>query len=325
MAKVKYYYDPEKLAFHKILPKKRKQFGYFFLFIFTAALFGFLAFFILLNTSLLETPKQKRQAREIAAFKTNYKLLSKKMDLLTEVLDELEVRDNYIYRSYFNAAPIPSEQRRSGLGGINRYKEFEAFNNEELLVSTNERMDRLSKQIAIQSLSLDELVDLAKEKEKLLASIPAIQPVKNEDLKSMASGYGYRTDPFTKIRKFHEGMDFSANVGAPIYATGDGTITRANNQLSGYGNLIEITHGFGYKTRYGHLSKYNAKQGQKVKRGDIIGYVGNTGRSTGAHLHYEVYYQGKVVNPLNYYYGSISAKEYELLAEQASHENQSLD
>lgn len=325
MAKVKYYYDPEKLAFQKILPKKRKKLGYILLFLFSSALFGILAFFILMNTSWLETPKHKKQAREIQAFKTNYKLLSRKMDLLTQVLDELEVRDNYIYRSYFNTAPIPSEQRRSGLGGINRYKDFENFNNEELLVTTNERMDRISKQIAIQSMSLDEIVELAKGKEALLAAIPAIQPVKNEDLKNMASGYGYRTDPFTKIRKFHEGMDFSAKVGAPIYATGDGTVTRANNQLSGYGNLVEINHGYGYKTRYAHLSKYNTKQGQKVKRGDIIGYVGNTGRSTGAHLHYEVYYQGKVVNPLNYYYGSISAKEYELLAEQASHENQSLD
>ncbi len=325
MAKVKYYYDPEKLAFQKILPKKRKQFGYIVLFILTAAVFGFLSFIILLNSSFLETPKDKMQAREIEEFKTNYKVLNRKMDLITEVLDELEVRDNYIYRSYFNTAPIPSEQRRSGLGGINRYKEFEGFNNEQLLKSTNSRMDRITKQTAIQSLSLDDIIELAKGKEKLLSAIPAIQPVKNEDLKSMASGYGYRTDPFTKIKKFHEGMDFSAKVGTPIYATGDGTITRANNELSGYGNLVEINHGYGYKTRYAHLSKYNAKQGQKVKRGDVIGYVGNTGRSTGAHLHYEVYYQDKVMNPLNFYYGSISAKEYELLAEEASHENQSLD
>lgn len=325
MAKVKYYYDPEKLAFHKIRPKKRTAIGYVLLFILSSALFGLLGFFILLNTSVLETPKDKIQKREIEEFKTNYKLLNRKLDLLTEVLNELEVRDNYIYRAYFNTAPIPSDQRRSGLGGINRYQRFEGLNNEILLKSTNEKIDRIAKQTAIQSQSLDDIIELAKGKEKLLAAIPAIQPVKNEDLKSLASGFGYRTDPFTKITKFHEGMDFSAKIGTPVYATGDGTVTRANNRLSGYGNLIEIDHGFGYKTRYAHLSKYNVKQGQKVKRGDIIGFVGSTGRSTGAHLHYEVYYQGKVANPLNFYYGSISAKEYELLAEQASHENESLD
>lgn len=325
MAKVKYYYDSEKLAFHRIRPKSSKRIVNIFLFILSAAVFGLLGLFVLINSNILATPKEKMLEREVAAFKTNYTLLNKKIDLIAEVLDELEVRDNEIYRAYFNTAPIPEEQRKAGLGGINRYKEFKNLQNEKLLRLTTEKVDLIAKQTAIQSRSLDDIINLAKGKEKLLAAIPAIQPVKNESLKHMASGYGYRSDPFTKIKKFHSGMDFSVNIGTPIYATGDGRVTRANNQLSGYGNLIEIEHGYGYQTRYAHLSKYNVKQGQLVKRGDIIGYAGSTGRSSGPHLHYEVHYKGNPVNPLNYYYGDISAKEFELLLQEANHENQSLD
>ncbi|WHT37900.1 M23 family metallopeptidase [Myroides odoratus] len=325
MAKVKYYYDSEKLAFHRIRPKSSKRIVNIFLFILSAAAFGLLGLFILINSNILATPKEKMLEREVAEFKTNYTLLNKKIDLIAEVLDELEVRDNEIYRAYFNTAPIPEEQRKAGLGGINRYKEFKNLQNEKLLRLTTEKIDLIAKQTAIQSRSLDDIINLAKGKEKLLAAIPAIQPVKNESLKHMASGYGYRSDPFTKIKKFHSGMDFSVNIGTPIYATGDGKVTRANNQLSGYGNLIEVEHGYGYQTRYAHLSKYNVKPGQTVKRGDIIGYAGSTGRSSGPHLHYEVHYKGNPVNPLNYYYGDISAKEFELLLQEANHENQSLD
>ncbi|WP_158962408.1 M23 family metallopeptidase [Myroides fluvii] len=325
MAKVKYYYDSEKLAFHRIRPKSSKRIVNIFLFILSAAVFGLLGLFILINSNILATPKEKMLEREVAEFKTNYTLLNKKIDLIAEVLDELEVRDNEIYRAYFNTAPIPEEQRKAGLGGINRYKEFKNLQNEKLLRLTTEKIDLIAKQTAIQSRSLDDIINLAKGKEKLLAAIPAIQPVKNESLKHMASGYGYRSDPFTKIKKFHSGMDFSVNIGTPIYATGDGRVTRANNQLSGYGNLIEVEHGYGYQTRYAHLSKYNVKQGQTVKRGDVIGYAGSTGRSSGPHLHYEVHYKGNPVNPLNYYYGDISAKEFELLLQEANHENQSLD
>ncbi|MDM1043898.1 M23 family metallopeptidase [Myroides sp. 1354] len=325
MAKVKYYYDSEKLAFHRIRHKSSKRIVNVFLFLLSAAVFGLLGLFILINSNILTTPKEKMLEREVAEFKTNYTLLNKKIDLIAEVLDELEIRDNEIYRAYFNTAPIPEEQRKAGLGGINRYKEFKNLQNEKLLRLTTEKIDIIAKQTAIQSRSLDDIINLAKGKEKLLAAIPAIQPVKNESLKHMASGYGYRSDPFTKIKKFHSGMDFSVNIGTPIYATGDGRVTRANNQLSGYGNLIEVEHGYGYQTRYAHLSKYNVKQGQLVKRGDIIGYAGSTGRSSGPHLHYEVHYKGNPVNPLNYYYGDISAKEFELLLQEANHENQSLD
>jgi murein DD-endopeptidase MepM/ murein hydrolase activator NlpD len=183
----------------------------------------------------------------------------------------------------------------------------------------------LRKELAIQSKSLDDILKLAKAKDKLLAAIPAIQPVRNENLKSMVSGFGYRTDPFTKARKMHEGMDFTSKTGTPIYATGDGVVAKADNTVSGYGNHIVIRHGFGYETLYAHLSRYKCKAGQRIKRGDIIGYVGSTGRSEGPHLHYEVHKNGKVVNPLNFYYGNISAVEYVAIAQLANQENQSFD
>ncbi|WP_374542678.1 M23 family metallopeptidase [Flavobacterium sp.] len=325
MAKVKYYYDSEKLAFKRIIPKKRKKIGVALLFLLSSALFGFLCFFILANTSFFETPKSKLQARELETMKLNYKLLTNKVRLMDEALMAIETRDNNIYRVYFNSSPINEEERRAGLGGVNRYKDLEGFNNSDLIIHSSKKVDEIMKALAIQSSSLDDITKLAKQKEKLLAAIPAIQPVKNEDLRQMASGFGYRSDPFTKIRKFHKGMDFSAKTGTPIYATGDGIVRKADASLSGYGNHIEITHGYGYLTLYAHLSKYKVKAGQRVKRGDIIGYVGSTGRSEAPHLHYEVHKNGEVVNPLNFYYGSISAKEYVLLAQLANQENQSLD
>ena len=325
MSKVKYYYDSENLAYKRVQTKKRKKFGYIVLFLVSSALFGFLIFLLLINTSYFETPKDKIQAREIEVLQLNYKVLNKKLDLMDEVLAAVENRDNNIYRIYFNTMPISDEERKAGFGGVNRYKDLQGFNNSELIENTTKRVDVLTKELVIQSKSLDDIVLLAKQKEKLLAAIPAIQPVKNEDLKHMASGYGYRSDPFTKIKKFHYGMDFTSKTGTPIYATGDGVIYKADASLSGYGNHVEINHGYGYKTLYAHLSKYNCKPGQRVKRGDLIGYVGSTGRSQAPHLHYEVLKDGVHVNPLNFYYGSISAKEYLEISKLANQENQSLD
>ncbi|MFL9845089.1 M23 family metallopeptidase [Flavobacterium rhizosphaerae] len=325
MAKVKYYYDSETLAYKKIKPKKGKKVGVVLLFITASALFGFLCFVALLNTPFFETPKDRLQAREIEYMKLQYKILQRKTDLMEEALANVEERDNNLYRTYFNTSPIPEEQRKAGFGGVNRYEPLEGYDNSKLVKNTAEQIDKLSKELVIQSKSLDEIAGLAKDKEKLLAAIPAIQPIKNEDLKHMASGFGYRSDPFTKIRKFHAGMDFSARTGTPVYATGDGVVTRADNRSTGYGNHIEIKHGYGYETLYAHLSKYAVKPGQKVKRGDIIGYVGSTGRSEGPHLHYEVHKGGDVINPINFYYGNISAKEYVLISKLANQENQSLD
>ncbi|MUV04903.1 peptidoglycan DD-metalloendopeptidase family protein [Flavobacterium rakeshii] len=325
MAKVKYYYDTENLAYRKIKPKKGKRLGVVALFLVSSALFGFLAFVVLLNTPFFETPKDKLQAREIENLKVNYEIISKQMEEATAALEAIEDRDNDLYRAYFNTSAIPDEQRKAGFGGVNRYKELEGYNNSDLVINTTNRLDILLKELAVQSKSLDEIAKLAKDKEQLLAAIPAIQPVKNEDLRHMASGFGYRSDPFTKIRKFHAGMDFSAKTGTPIYATGDGVVQRADNRATGYGNHIVIKHGFGYETLYAHLSKYNVKVGQKVKRGDVIGFVGSTGRSEAPHLHYEVHKGGEVINPINFYYGNISAKEYVLISKLANQENQSLD
>lgn len=325
MSKVKYYYDSENLAYKKIETKRRKKFAYVLLFLLSSALFGFLCIVLLINTPYFETPKDKILTSELENMKINYKLLNKKVDIMEDALNAIEERDNNIYRIYFNTSPIPDEERKSGFGGVNRYKNLEGFNNSELVITTSKKVDRLMKELAIQSESLNEIVKLGKQKEKLLASIPAIQPVKNEDLKRMASGYGYRNDPFTKVRKFHYGMDFTAKTGTPIYATGDGVVLKADNSLSGYGNHIEINHGYGYVTLYAHLSKYNCRKGQKVKRGDIIGYVGSTGRSEAPHLHYEVIKNGEKINPINFYYGSISAEEYVIISQLANQENQSLD
>ena len=325
MKKVKYYYDSENLAYRKIKPRKRRSFAYITLFLLSSGLFGILSFIVLLNTPFFETPKDRLQAREIDNLKLRYAILNKKMDQVDEVIENIEERDNNIYRIYFNTSAIPEEQRKAGFGGINRYKELEGYNNSDLVINTTKRVDILSKELVVQSKSLDEIMKLAKEKNKLLAAIPAIQPVRNENLKQMASGFGYRSDPFTKVRKFHAGMDFSSKTGTQVFATGDGVVERADNTASGYGNHIVIRHGYGYETLYGHLSKYNVRAGQKVKRGDIIGYVGSTGRSEAPHLHYEVHKNGEVVNPLNFYYGNISAAEYIVISKLANQENQSLD
>ena len=325
MAKVKYYYDSENLAYRKIITKTRKKIGVVLLFLVASALFGFLSFVVLLNTPYFETPKNRLQAREIENLKLRYAILDKKMDEVDNVIGLIEDRDNNLYRVYFNASEIPEEERKSGFKDVNRYKDLEGYDNSQLVANTTKRIDVLRKELAIQSKSLDDILKMAKAKDKLLAAIPAIQPVRNENLKSMASGFGYRTDPFTKARKMHEGMDFTAKIGTPIYATGDGVVERADNTASGYGNHIVIRHGFGYETLYAHLSKYKCRAGQRIKRGEVIGYVGSTGRSEGPHLHYEVHKNGKVVNPLNFYYGNISAVEYVAIAQLANQENQSYD
>ena len=209
--------------------------------------------------------------------------------------------------------PIPNEQRKAGFGGVNRYKALEGFDNSEMIIDVTKNMDILSKQLYVQSKSLDEIVKLAENKEKLLAAIPAIQPVKNEDLSRMASGFGWRSDPFTKANKRHMGMDFSAPKGTPVFVSGDGVIERADQSAAGYGKHIRVNHGFGYVSLYAHLSNYNIKKGQRVKRGDLIGFVGNTGRSQAPHLHYEIIKNGVKINPINFYYTNSKLFIYEHL------------
>lgn len=323
MAKVKYYYDSETLSYRKIELRKRDKFKRSAVFVMASAICG--ALLVLVFYQFVDSPRQKVLNRELENMKLHYELLQKKMVQTEKILEDIQERDNNIYRVYFEANPIPDEQRKAGFGGINRYKSLEGFDNSEMIIDATKNLDVLTKQLYIQSKSLDEIINLAKDKEKLLAAIPAIQPVSKQDLTRMASGFGWRQDPFTKARKMHKGMDFTSPRGTPVYATGEGKVIRADNRSSGYGKHIRIDHGFGYVTLYAHLSKYNVKKGQKVKRGDLIGYVGSTGRSQAPHLHYEVRYNENHVNPINFYYGDLSPEEFQEMLNQASQEGQSLD
>ena len=325
MSKVKYYYDPDTLSYRKIEPKKSRRYRNMFLFLLGASLFGLFGLIFLLNTSFVNTPLELSFQREVTNYELQFDLLNKKMQQIEQVLGNIEDRDNNIYRLYFEANPIPEEQRRAGFGGVNRYKSLEGYNNSEMIIATTRRLDIIQKQLVIQSKSLDEITKLAEEKENLLAAIPAIQPINNDQLTRMASGFGWRSDPFTKARKMHWGMDFTAPRGTPIYASGDGEVARADNSASGFGKHIRIDHGYGYLTIYAHLSQYNVKKGQSVKRGDLIGFVGSTGRSQAPHLHYEVWKDGIRIDPINFYYGSLSAEEFENMLKYAKQENQSLD
>ncbi|MCF6223659.1 MAG: M23 family metallopeptidase [Flavobacteriaceae bacterium] len=323
MAKVKYYYDSETLSYRKIELRKRDKIRKSMIFLLASVMLG--ALMVLVMYQFIESPKQKVLNRELENMKLHYELLEKKIGQAEDVLAGIQKRDNNIYRTYFEANPIPEEQRKAGFGGVNRYKSLEGFNNSEMIIDATKNIDILSKQLYVQSKSLDEIIILAEGKEKMLASIPAIQPISREDLTRMASGFGWRSDPFTKARKRHKGMDFTSPKGTPIYATGNGKITRADSGSTGFGKHIRIDHGFGYVTLYAHLSKYNVKRGQKVKRGDLIGYVGSTGRSQAPHLHYEVRYNRNAVNPINFYYGDLSPEEFKEMLKIASQEGQSYD
>jgi murein DD-endopeptidase MepM/ murein hydrolase activator NlpD len=325
MSKVKYYYDPETLSYRPIEITNKKRISNFVLFIIASFAFGLSSLLILLNSDWINTPAEISQKRALENYELQFDILDKKLKQIETVVANIEERDNNIYRVYFEASPIPEEQRKAGFGGVNRYKDLEGYDNSDLIINTAKRLDILSKQTVVQSRSLDEIERLAANKAELIEAIPSIQPIKNQDLTRMASGYGYRIDPFTKKRRFHYGMDFSARKGTPIYATGNGIVKRADNRSSGFGKHIRIDHGFGYVSLYAHLSKYNVRRGQKVKRGDIIGYVGNTGRSMGPHLHYEILKDKKKINPLNFYYGNLSQKEFEAILIQSREENHSMD
>jgi len=322
MAKVKYHYNPDTLSYSKITPKKGSYVWISIVFLLAFLLTSFLGF--VLWSNVVESPKVKAQNRELENLKLNYELLTKKNTQHADRLAELENRDNSIYRQFFEAAPVPDEVRKAGFGGVNRYKILEGFDNSELIMDLTKQMDVLSKRIVVQSKSLDEIVKMAENKEEMLASIPAIQPVKKEELTRMASGYGMRMHPILKIRKMHEGMDFTAKEGTPIYASGNGVVTRANRSPT-FGNVVYIEHGYGYKTVYAHMKTIATRKGKKVKRGDVIGYVGNTGRSVSAHLHYEVHKNGRPVNPIYYYYGNLTPEEFVAMQKAAEQDGQSLD
>ena len=323
MAKTKYKYNPHTLTYEKIKlsawEKIRKGLAYLTVFIFVAI--GI----VIISYNIFSSPKELMQAREIEYLKDNYKRLNKELAETEKVLKNIEDRDDNIYRIIFEAEPVASSIRNAGVGGVNRYSDLEGYANEDMVINTSKRLDQIAKQLYVQSKSYDEVIELATNKEHMLASIPAIQPIPNKNLKRMASGFGYRIHPVYKTRKLHTGMDFTSPTGTEIYATGDGTVVTVKKSRRGYGMHVEIDHGYGYVTLYGHMSKFNVRQGQKVKRGEVIGFVGNTGTSTAPHLHYEVIKDGKKINPINFYFNDLTPEEYDKMIEISSSANQSFD
>jgi len=319
MAKQKYILDPVSLEYK---PVKRNRLKDFLAFLLAGFLFMLLGFFIL--SYYFDTPEEKALKRRNEELKLNLTLLDKKFDRINAVLKNIQNRDKNLYRLLFEAEPISDDVREAGFGGGDFYTDLSHLSNEEMLKKLYQKTDILSKKLMVQSESFDELIDMAKEKEKFFAHIPAIQPVKNKDLRRIASGFGMRFHPILKIWRPHNGLDFTAKIGTPIYATGDGTVTYAARG-SGFGKHVKINHGFGYETVYAHMSKILVKKGQKVKRGQIIGLVGNTGLSAGPHLHYEVHYKGHPVNPIYFFYRDLNAEDYEKLMEIAKHAKESLD
>lgn len=323
MTKVKYYYDKNTLSYKKVERSKIKMLSNLLLFVSSSTIIGL--GFVLIFFSFFDSPKEKQLKREINNLLVQYKLLEEKIYNSSIILDELQKRDDNIYRVIFEAEPIDKSIRKAGFGGINRYKKYEELKHADLIIELNKKVDQLSKEIYVQSKSFDDVLDMIQNKEEMLAHIPAIQPVANKDLKRMASGYGYRIHPIYKTRKMHWGMDFSAPTGTPIYATGNGVVEKVKRSKRGYGNYVRINHSYGYETFYAHLEKFVVKKGQQIKRGDIIGYVGNSGTSTAPHLHYEVIKNKKRVNPVNYYFNDLTAEEYDKMLELSSQENQSFD
>lgn len=323
MPKAKYYFNTESLKYEKVIVSFKKRLWRVLGWLATASVFGTIVLLIAYN--FLDSPKEKQLKREIAQLQDQYDLLNQRIDLANSVLKDLQVSDDQIYRVVFEAEPIPAEVRQAGAGGINRYKLLEGFDNSDLLIKTTQRIDQLTRQLYIQSKSFDEVFKLAKQKSQMLASIPGIQPVAIKGSSRLVSGFGYRIHPIYKTAKMHTGIDFAAPTGTPIYSTGNGVVSQTEFNGRGYGNNVVINHGYGYQTLYGHMTKFVVRPGQKVQRGDLIGYVGSTGSSTGPHCHYEVIKDGNKIDPINYFYNDLTPQEYEQIRILAAQENQSFD
>lgn len=323
MSKVKFRYNPETLSYDRVETGFKYYLSRILSYFLSSAVMG--VFFFLGYIYLLDSPREIRLERENSRLISQYEIMAKKLDQVQLVLDDIQQRDENVYRVIYQADSIPNSIRRAGFGGVNRYSYLEDMDNASLVVKTATKLDVIMKQLYVQSKSFDEIESLTKRKEEMLRSIPAIQPVSNNDLRRTASGWGWRIDPIYKIRKFHEGLDFSAPIGTEIYATGDGTVVNVTVSPIGYGKYVEIDHGFGYSTLYAHMDGFNVKPGQKVKRGDVIGYVGNTGKSSGPHLHYEVRIKGKAVDPAHYFFQDLTPEQYEKMIHISSNSNQTFD
>ncbi len=323
MPNSRYRFNPDSLSFDKI----RLGFRDFMLrglAYFVGSLLVALAYYLIF-AAFVDSPKEKALLREIDELTLQYEIIQKDMGSLEKIMNHLEETDDNLYRTIFEAEPIPATLREGGVGGVNRYKELEGYNNSNIVIETAKRLDKIRKRVYLQSKSFEELVVLAKKKEEMVKSIPAIMPIANKDLIRTASGFGLRIHPIYKIIRFHAGMDFTAPAGTDVYATGNGVVEQVISSKRGLGNHIIINHGFGLQSIYAHLQDFNVRKGQKVERGDVIGFVGNTGTSLANHLHYEIKLNGVNVDPVNYYFNDLSAAEYDRMIEIASKTGQSFD
>ena len=281
--------------------------------------------FAILLFTFIKSPKEKAQARELEYMKLKYEILNDRLDDLEALITDMEQRDNNLYRMMFEADPIPSQVRRSGFSDADRYADLYGYMNSDLVVSAARKMDVIASQLYNQSVSYDSLFVMARNKSDMLAHIPAIFPLKETEVKYISSYFGYRPDPIYKIEKFHSGMDFTAALGTEAYATGDGVVYDVERNEWGYGNMVILDHGYGYKTRYAHLLKPAVRKGQKVKRGQVIGYIGATGKATGVHLHYEVLKNDDQIDPINFFYQDLTPDEYDLILQQSTLPTQTMD
>ncbi len=323
MSKVKYRYNPETLSYDRIETGVRFYVSRVFTYTLFSALMGFVFFFGYIY--LIDSPVEIKLERENSRLVSQYEIMSNKLEQVLLVLDDIQQRDENVYRVIFQADSIPNSIRRAGFGGVNRYRYLEDLDNAKLVVNTAKKLDGIMKQLYVQSKSFDEIIDLTLRKEEMLRCIPAIQPVSNKDLRRTASGWGWRIDPIYKTRRFHEGLDFSAPTGTEIYATGDGVVQSVRTSAIGYGKNMVIDHGFGYTTLYAHMHEFNVKVGQKVNRGDVIGYVGDTGKSTAPHLHYEVRIRDRAVDPAHYFFHDLTPDQYEEMIRISSNSNRTFD
>ncbi|AMS27012.1 peptidase M23 [Bacteroidetes bacterium UKL13-3] len=323
MAKIKYFYNPHSLELEKVTTNVRSVALRVFGFLSASIVAGIILMLIAYN--YIDSPKERILKREIEAYKLQTQLLSKKMNSVNKALADLQDKDANIYRAVFEAEPMPLDSEQFKTFNVEKYQQLMGYSNSAILIDLNQKMETILAKVAMQNKSFDELARLASRKKEFLAAIPAIQPVANRSLRKMASGFGYRLHPIYKTYKMHEGIDFTAPTGTPIYATGNGRVMNVDKEHRGYGNCIVINHGFGYQTLYGHMYRMKARPGQTVKRGELIGYVGNTGLSSGPHLHYEVIKNGKKINPINYFFNDLTEAEYTNMRELAQRPTQSFD
>jgi murein DD-endopeptidase MepM/ murein hydrolase activator NlpD len=323
MKKIKYYYNTNTLRYEKLETPLRvtllRVLGFLSASIVTALILVALAY------KYFPSANEKRLMARNESLNDNYYVLSEKLQKLQDQMGELEKRDNNVYRAIFEAAPIPDSARARSEEQQKEFQLVQGMDQENLYGSIANSLDNLTSRMSVQAKSYIQIDGFIKNKEQLLACTPAIQPVSNKDLRRLASGFGYRIDPVYKTTKFHAGLDFAAPQGTPIYATANGTVEVAGNTGNGYGNHVVINHGYGYTTLYGHMFKVKARAGQKVKRGEVIGYVGSTGKSTGPHCHYEVRRNGQPVDPVYYFYNDITPEQYDRLLKLAASPNQSFD